>query len=163
MTDDIQSAGSQPEPEDDHRVELRRWVIPAGLVVLVVALVAVALYRGPTTFDPTTPEGAVQEYLQAVADGRWEDAFAVLDPEAFADCEPSDMMIGVTEPFTATHEGTTYVGDRAGVEVKLRFGDPGGIGSGWETWERFELIESDGFWYITGDPWPYFRWSCERL
>ncbi len=168
MTDDIPPTEPPPaEPdfhEDGYRIPTARWAVPAGLVVLVVILVAVALVRGPTTFDPTTPEGAVQDYLLAITQERWEDAFAVLDPESFSNCEPRDILAGGNlQPFTAVHDGTNQGAGRASVQVRLRFSDQGGFGGAWENWERFELIETDGFWYITGDPWPYFRWSCERF
>jgi hypothetical protein len=24
----------------------------------------------------------------------------------------------------------------------------------------FELLDDDDFWWIVGDPWPYFTWEC---
>lgn len=167
MTDDIQPTGADSHEddteEDGNRIPTARWAVPAGLVVVVVALVTVALLRGPTLFDPTTPEGAVQDYLLAITEERWEDAFAVLDPQSFPDCEPDDIMAGEIRPFTAVHDRTEQQAGRTLVSVSLRFGDQGAIGGGWESWEQFVLIERDGFWYITGEPWPYFHWSCERF
>lgn len=154
--------GAQPEDDSSFQVPTLRWAVPAVLVVAVVALVAVALLRGPSSFDPTTPEGAVQDYLLAISDQRWEDAFAVLDPDSFPGCEPEDIRAGHIEPFTATHDGTRIQAGRAMVDVRLRFSDQGGIGGGWESWEQFTLVERDSFWYITGEPWPYFHWNCVR-
>lgn len=164
MTDDAQPTVTPTDDQieqEGYLIPTARWAIPAGLVVLVIALVAVALLRGPTHFDPTTPEGAVQDYLVAITEERWEDAFAVLDPESFSNCEPGDIRAGDVQPFTAVHDGTSQQGTQTLVSVRLRFGDQGGIGAGWESWEQFVLIERDGFWYLTGEPWPYFRWSCE--
>jgi hypothetical protein len=129
----------------------------------VVALVAIALTRGPTSFDPTSPEGAVQDYLLAVSQSRWDDAYAILDPEAFEGCEPSDIAAAGAQEFTAVHDSTETAGINTVVTVRLMFGDAGPFGSGWEQPERFILVERDGFWYITQDPWPYFRWSCEQF
>lgn len=168
MTDDSQPTEAFPaEPEyeeDGYRIPTARWAVPAGLVIVVVALVAIALLRGPTHFDPTTAEGAVQDYLLAINEARWEDAFAVLDPESFPNCEPQDIFAGGNvQPFSAVHDGTDQQAGSTLVNVRLRFGDQGGIGGGWESWEQFVLIERDGFWYITAEPWPYFRWSCEEF
>lgn len=161
----------------------RRWAVPAGIGVAVVALVVVALVRDPLTLDPDSPEGTVQEYLQAISDERWEDAYAVLDPERFAGCGPSDIASNAPgQPFTASlqpPEGvvqerfeaippgdgptstTTPPDEETIVEVTLRFGDSGPFGSGgWTSYEVFDLVSRDDFWWISGDPWPYFSWRC---
>ena len=62
---------------------VRGWLVPVGAAVLIVALVAVALVREPAQLDPNTPEGTVQVYLQAISDGDYEGAFAVLDPDFY--------------------------------------------------------------------------------
>ncbi|MCI0544521.1 MAG: hypothetical protein L0Z49_08785 [Actinobacteria bacterium] len=145
-------------------VPLSSWLVPTAAVVGVVVLVAIALLRGPTTFDPTTPEGAVQEYLVAIEGSQWEDAFAILDPDSFAECDPEDIAAnGEQQPFTAVHDNTEISGDTAFVLVRLQFGDQGPLGTGWTQQEQFTLTESDGFWYLTQDPWPYFRWACEQF
>jgi hypothetical protein len=154
---------AETEDFEERRVPVRSWAIPAIGIVAVIGLVAVALSRGPTTFDPTTPEGAVQEYLLAVSQGQWEQAFNILDPDSFDGCEPSDIAAAGQQSFTAVHESTDANDINATVLVRLRFGEMGLFGSGYESTEQFSLIESDGFWYITQDPWPYFRWSCEQL
>lgn len=159
----------------------RKWAIPAGIAVAVVALVVVALVRDPVTLDPDSPEGTVQEYLQAISDERWEDAHGVLDEQRFVGCDPSDIASNAPrEPFTASLQapegfvqerfeeipqgatGTTTAPDaETAVEVTLRFGDTGPFGSGgWTTYEVFDLVSRDGFWWISGDPWPYFSWRC---
>lgn len=161
-----------------------RWVVPAGIAAVVVALVIVALVRDPVQLDPDTPEGTVQGYLQAVSEERWEDAYEVLDPQRFADCGPADIAAQAPgEPFTASLqagdgsmvverfeesgggdvETTTTTPPEADVAVgvTLRFADSGPFGSGgWTTFEVFEVVSRDGFWWISGDPWPYFGWSC---
>lgn len=167
MTNDTPPTEAPPDDQvdeqDGYRIPTARWAVPAGLMILVIGLVAAALLRGPTHFDPITPEGAVQDYLLAITEQRWEDAFAVLDPQSFPDCQPEDIMAGDVRPFTAVHDGTSQQGAETLVSVRFRFNDQGGIGGGWESWEQFVLIERDGFWYITGEPWPYFRWGCEEF
>ncbi|MFQ5523944.1 MAG: hypothetical protein ACE5F5_10245 [Acidimicrobiia bacterium] len=155
------------------------WLIPGVIALATVLLVVIALVREPAKLDPDTPEGTVQEYLLAVSEERWEDAFAVLDPEFFVGCDAADLARNAPrEPFTAVLRR----GDQRGlarpappndaefgpqgpkadafVEVEIRFGDPGPFSSGYSDYAFFELTEEDGFWWITNDPWPYFAWSC---
>jgi len=142
---------------------LKRWLIPVLVAVAVIALVVIALLRGQIQFDPTSPEGAVQEYLQAIVDKRWEDALAVLDPQAFETCGPEHISSHVwDQEFTASHVGTNYGSTFTFVEVQFEYRDGGPWGGGgW--WEQFTLFEENGLWYITDDPWPNFRFSCSRF
>lgn len=151
-----------------------RWLVPAALAVVVLVLVVVALVRDPQVLDPATPEGVVQTYLQAISDQRWEDAYAALDPAALADCDPLDISASTpSQPFTAslgsgrgrepeitTTNGTGPAEATTRVGVTLRFGSDGLFSSSWETSEIFRLVDKEGRWLITGDPWPYFSWAC---
>lgn len=141
-----------------------QWPIPAGIGLLVVVLVVVALVREPVELDPGTPEGTVQEYLQALGDGDYERAIGLLEPERFEDCTPAHLArFTPDEPFTATLESTPRDETdetRAFVDVRMRFGTNGLFGSSWETYESFTLVNEDGFWWITEDPWPHFGWEC---
>ncbi|TDI55747.1 MAG: hypothetical protein E2O96_04660, partial [Acidobacteria bacterium] len=66
--------------------EKARWLWPLGIGLTVVALAIVALVREPVQLDPSTPEGTVQEYLQAISDEDYNKAFELLDPEGFEGC-----------------------------------------------------------------------------
>jgi len=156
------------------------WLVPGIIGLGTVLLVAVALVREPARFDPDTPEGKVQEYLQAIGEERWDDAFAVLDPDYYQGCGPADLARSVPrEPFTAVLAGdedgsfdrfaesppppggtVESVTPDAVVEVILRFGEPSPFESSYTEYIFFELIQGDGFWWITGDVWPYFVWAC---
>lgn len=156
------------------------WLIPGVIGLGTVLLVVVALVREPAQFDPDTPEGTVQEYLQAIGEERWEDAFAVLDPDYYQGCGPADLAKSAPrEPFTAVLAGdedgsfdrsaeippppggtVEPVTPDAVVEVILRFGEPGPFESSYTEYIFFELVQEDGFWWITGDVWPRFAWRC---
>lgn len=142
------------------------WLLPAGIGLLVLVLVLVALVRDPVQLDPETPDGTVQEYLQAISDDDYETAFDLLHPDEFEDCVPSDIERQASnEPFTASLESDVEPvsgEDRAIINVRMRFGTDGPFGSGWETFESFELVSEDGFWWITGEPWPYFSFECRQ-
>lgn len=140
-----------------------KWLWPVIIGSAVVALVVVALVREPVQLDPATPEGTVQEYLQAISDEDYEAAFELLDPDSFEGCDPLDIQrAGWPDTFTATLPGeqSDHTGERTFVDVTLRFGSGGVLGTGWESRETFVLVASDGLWWIAEDPWPYFRWAC---
>ena len=142
---------------------VRGWLVPVGAAVLIVALVAVVLVREPAQFDPSTPEGTVQEYLQAISDGDYERAFAVLDPEFYEGCDPSSLAIYCQDNFTARIEGGRKPddSDTAFVRVSMTFRDGGPFGSQWTDHQSFTVIRQDDSWRITGeDVWPYFAWDC---
>ncbi len=152
--------------------------MPAGLALLVTALVVIALVRGPATFDPETPEGAVQEYLVAIKEDRWDDAVEVIHEDWRGSCQGRDLessdpgnfsaelgssALGfggvVEERFVDIEQGTspTTPEETTMVEVTIQRGGPGG----WNEHVSFELGREDGFWWLIGDPWPYFVWSCQ--
>lgn len=158
--------------------ELPGWLLPAGLAVLVAALVVIALTRGPTQFDPDTAEGAVQEYLSAVNEERWDDALEVLHEDWRAGCDGSDLAASSPGPFTATLRADSelnrpfsddFVAIPSGpgetpptvpdevtrVEVSIRQGE------GFTNHVVFELVDDGEFWWLVGDPWPHFIWNCE--
>ena len=142
----------------------QRWLLPAGIGVLIAVLVVVALVRDPIVLDPSTPEGTVQEYLQAISDNDYETAVGILHPEEFEGCGPADLArFGPEQPFTASLETDepSADGERARVSVRIRFGTDGLFNSGGETWESFELVSEDGIWWIAGEPWPHFFWECQ--
>lgn len=168
----------------ESRTTSRRWPLPVGLVVLVVTLVVIALTRGPVNLDPDTPEGAVQEYLLAIHERRWEDAVAVIHPGWLGACEGQDLATFADPDFTAeltegetdgfdfvpVREETESIGvdarteDLPGpdtqIEVIISHDDSGPFGSSWNEYVVFELINEDDFWWVSGDPWPYFIWNC---
>jgi hypothetical protein len=155
----------------------RSWLLPAGLVALVVVLVVIALVRGPVTLDPDTPEGTVQEYLQAIRDERWEDAISVIDADWLGSCQASDLEQWADTDFTAKlgteQTDTLRFVDVAPspsdgslpepteqVEVTISHVSGPGLGSSWDEYVMFQLLERDDFWWLADDPWPYFVFNC---
>ena len=158
--------------------ELPGWLLPTGLAVLVAALVVIALTRGPTEFDPDTAEGAVQEYLSAINEERWDEAIEVLHEDWREGCDGSDLAASSPGPFTATlrtdgefsgpfnddfvalprgagETPPTVPDEVTRVEVNIRHGE------GFTDHAMFELVDDGGFWWLVGDPWPHFIWNCE--
>lgn len=161
---------------------MRNWVVPTGFVIGVVALSAIALLREPAQFDSSTPEGTVQEYLQAISDEDYDRAFEVLHQESFDGCDGQDIARSAPSDFRSAslrsegsgfnevHFEPEFTGSRefidpeVWVEVIIQRGDGGGLfGGGWDEWASIGLIDDDGFWWIVGDPWPHFVWSCAQF
>jgi hypothetical protein len=132
-------------------------VLVAGLVVVLAVGIVATLVREPTALDPSTPEGVVQGYLQAVFDEDWSTARDSLAPVTARRCSTVDFRRAwVPTSLTAVLDDVRTTADGAEVDVGLRQvqgPDPLG-GGGYELSETFELIEVDGEWLITGWPWP---------
>ncbi|MFO7299925.1 MAG: hypothetical protein DIU67_007010 [Actinomycetes bacterium] len=144
---------------DNQTPRIPHWAAPVALAVLVVVLGAVALLRGEGNPDPMTPEGALHLYLEGIADSDYDQALRFLDPESFAGCTADDIdrSVGFTNPFTAIHLDTNERNGRATVRMEFRFGQ--GLGS-YSQHEDFDMVQRDGFWYVTGNPWPIYWDSC---
>ena len=141
-----------------------RWLIGAGAVAFVLVLAFIALAREPVLLDAGSPEGVVQRYLQAVSDGDYNAAFDYLDPDFYEGCDATALARSAPdEPFSASIEDEEASPDHPLVAVTLRFGSGGGpFGSGWTSYEQFELVRVSGSWLITGEAWPYFSWDCRK-
>lgn len=139
-----------------------RWlgVVAAVTVVLVVASVLVAQLAGrEAELAPDTPEGTVQAYLQALADGDANLAYSFYSPALQERCEPSNvrdsLRFGVEE-FRATLGDVIDRGDTVEVVVDLtQFYGDGPFGRGESTFQQvFVLEEVDGEWVFVEAPWP---------
>ena len=140
------------------------WAGPALLGGLIIILAIVALIREPVELDPDTPEGIVQQYLQAVSNEDYELAIGFLDPDLYQDCEGSDLERYGPEQFTATIDDTNVstTSRHSEVTVSMEFGSGGPFGGGWSSQEVFRLTASEGSWFITDEPWPYIFWECKE-
>lgn len=154
------------------------WLLPVILGIAVVVLVAIALSRGPVSLDPDTAEGTVQEYLVAISEERWDDAVAVIHDDWRGICRGEDLAAFSQGDFSAElgvpsgvggfgvggqvfeEGGPTIPANTTQVDVTITHDQGGGIGSSWEEFVVFEVSDDGDFWWIVGDPWPYFVWNC---
>lgn len=155
------------------------WLLPLGLGVIVVILVVIALARGPASFDPDTAEGTVQEYLLAIDEGRWDDAVEIVHEDWRGNCSGTDLESFGPGEFTAELGNETGFDDVARfgevpedgipaipedateVEVTINHRTGAGLGSGWSEVATFDLVDDGELWWLVGDPWPHFVWSCQ--
>ena len=138
------------------------WVLGALVAVAVVVGAVVGGLRGPAALDRDSPEGAVQGYLDAVLDRDYAEAVAYLSEQTAERCPASAFReTWVPDDLAAHLEGVQVEGDRAEVRVRLRAAaDPPPFDAGFESTEAFTLVEEDGVWRLTGEPWPLY--SCRE-
>ena len=137
-----------------------------GAAVVIVGLLLIALTREPVSLDPNTPEGAVQNYLQAIADRDYEGAFNLIHPDWTEGCTSADLAASAPQnSFSAAISDTETEQNNAFVTVTMREGATSGpFDAGLSTYpEFFELENTTGQWLLTGYPWPYFEWRCDGL
>jgi len=129
-------------------------VLVAIGVIVVVALVVVLTRGSAAPLDPSTPEGVVQRYAQAVADGDDDAALDYLAPTSELECYDYDTG---AERARLTFVNTDIAGGRATVTVKLTTTYGYGLfGSSQSTYEeRFELEKNGADWQITEAPYEF--------
>ena len=144
-----------------------RWVL-AGLAALCVALVIAALISvalRPTAplLPPNTPEGTIQRYVMAIADGDFAEAKGyVKNSAATGLCDPYSVD---SQDLNLDLVNTSVNGNGAVVTVHFvesssAFGSLLGMGNYPET---FELSKSGNEWRITSAPWQVTLCTDEEM
>ena len=135
-----------------------------GIVVAaiaVVSLIAVFAVKEPTAdLDKGSPEGVVQQYLNAAIDKDFDQAKSFLASDTKCTADDFDrayiqdsIRIGLSD---AT---STETSAKVTVTIETSNGDPFG-GSYAET-QTFRLVKEDSGWKITGIPCPTYEWGGE--
>ena len=142
-----------------------------GAIVALVVLVTVALLSTsePETYEPGTPEAALQEFLEAGFDGNTDAMFNLLTTESRAACEKArdrnrfdddayfDGLRAELLDMTATGSTAT---------AKVRFHESSGNdpfdNATWSYDEKFWLERVDGAWLIDRGGWPWSIEDCTR-
>ena len=139
---------------------LPSWVLPVAGVVMVVALVAIGLARGPADLEPSTPEGTVQLYVQALVEGDFETASSYWSDVG---CIPtSTVPTGGAPDVSATLMGVDGNDIEASVTVRLTENSQDPLGGLFEYDEYFSLIRNGEEWTIRQPAWPYYDIPCEE-
>lgn len=128
-----------------------------AVVVLAVAAGLVVANREAPALDPTSPEGVVQAYLEAVIDGDVDGAFALLSPTA--GCDISDVGTAyLPESVRVVVLQTDVDGDEAVVRVEVTENPGNGLfeGSGFKHDERISLRRTGGTWQVEASSWLLF-------
>lgn len=140
-----------------------RWLIGLLAVAGVLAVAALVLSEAgqrPADLDASSPEGVVQRYLTAVAEGDDDALRETLHSERLRECrdgEPGLDLDHRSPDFTAELRDVERDDDEAEVTVRIteHHGEPPFDSGGYDHTEVFELGRDDGAWRVTGESWPY--------
>jgi hypothetical protein len=141
-----------------------RWLLLAAVVVVLVIAAGVGASvtgGGARTYPEGSPERAVQQYLQAVAENDAARATEFLSADLAKRCVdyPRDAISNRgRQSVRATLEETTLRNGTASVRVTLieSYGsDP--FGGGESTFSTvFDLRQEGGAWRFSQSPWPLY-------
>ena len=131
-----------------------------GLIVGAISIVAVILVvaiKAPTPqLDVNSPEGTVQQYLQAVTDRDFDTALTYLATDSKCKIEDFDRAY-IQESVRIGLGETTEMETRATVKVTVESSNGDPFGGSYTENQSFRLVNSDAGWKITGIPWPTYE------
>lgn len=136
-------------------------IVVGCVVLLAIVASVVAANRSEPSFDPATPEGTVQGYLQAVSEDDAQAAMSYLASDT--ECDVSDLQrAAVSDSARVVLVDVEIAGDEADVEVEVTYSSQGGPFDAYEWSENltFELVREAGDWALVGEPWPLY--FCRR-
>jgi hypothetical protein len=152
MDDEVMESNPPAKPDRT----LLAILIAVGLLVVVALVVVLVRGTARESFAPTTPEGVVQRYAQAVIDGDDETAGQYLvEPSDECDYyDPGERNLRLT--FRSTDTSPT----EATVRVTVTTSYSGGLFSDYEysNDDQFRLVKSGDSWLIRDTPYEFI--SC---
>lgn len=150
-----ESESSAPTPAVPPQSTDRTLVVVLSIVaVLVVAALIAVFARGAAPqFDPSTPEGTVQAYANAVVSNDLEAARAMhVASHTDEGCIPSFGWSTISLRLALVD--TQISGDSAVVTVTVTEGYSGPFSGDYSYDDRFELVRgSGGEWFVSVAPW----------
>jgi len=125
--------------------------------IAIVALIVVLAVKEPTAeLDEGSPEGVVQQYLNAAIDKNFDQAKSFLASDTKCTADDFDrayiqnsIRIGLSD---AT---STEVSAKVTITIETSNGDP--FGGSYSESQTFRLVKEESGWKITGIPWPTYE------
>jgi uncharacterized protein YsxB (DUF464 family) len=135
-----------------------------GIVVAaisIVALIAVLAVKETTPqLDAKTPEGTVQQYLQAVSERDFDSAITYLTSDTKCNLEDFDQAY-LQDSIRISLSDTSITGDSASVKVSIENSNGDPFGGTYTESQAFRLTKTDSGWKISGIPWPTYQCGGE--
>ncbi|HNP16709.1 MAG: hypothetical protein KF739_00500 [Cryobacterium sp.] len=130
-------------------------IVSVIAAVVVLALIVVFTRGAPAALDPSTPQGVVQSYSQAVIAGDRTTAMDLLTATVREKCDRADPYPTTSQRVTLV--STTVTGHNAVVQVSISSNSGGGPfgGSEYQSEGRFTLVSEGGSWRIDSAPWEF--------
>lgn len=147
----------EPTPRAKPDRTLLAILIAVGLLVVIALVVVLARSGARESLDPTTPEGVVQRYAQAIIDRDFETADEYLSGRS-DECDYYDRG---SVDLRLTLQSTEISGSNATVWVTISMSYGGGpFSSGEYSYDdQFRLVKSGTSWLIEDTPYEFI--SCE--
>jgi hypothetical protein len=132
------------------------------LAVLIAAIFAVALIFAISSGNTVkilksgTPEATVQKYLQALNDGRNEDAASLF--ASTSKCSAEDIDRAYIDQNAQVLLDKTVIGNNnsAIVYISIQRNDAPLMADPYTETQDYRLVKEDGIWKIAGIPWPLY-------
>ena len=132
------------------------------LAVLIAAIFAIALIfaissqNSVKVLDDGTPEATVQSYLQALNDGRSEDAAALFASASSCTVEDIDRAY-IDKNAQVSLDKTVMTNETSAiVYVSIQRNDAPLLADPYTESQDYRLIKEDGIWKLSGIPWPLY-------
>lgn len=152
----VPADGPASPPENTGAGSRRVLLILLAVIgaVVVASLLAVLLRGEPAPLDPSTPEGVVQAYANAVIDGDIDTAQELLVSEIADDCR---RVPAGTDDYRVTLLESDVRDDSARVRVLIvTTYDSGSLGGdSYESEDVFLLTQESGQWRVEAVPWQF--------
>lgn len=135
-----------------------------AVVLLAVVAGLIVANRSAPPLDPDSPEGVVQQYLEAVIDDDYSSALGLVSPSLGCDVSDIAEMRPYSGSLHVVLDTVRIDGERAVVTLDVTEGgggDPFGS-SGYTRSERIVLEQEEGAWRIASAPWLLYACS-DRL
>lgn len=135
----------------------RALVLLTTLVTTLLGVAVVLALRSPPDFDPLTPEGTAQVYVQAVLDGDEDIAFSVFTETLRDECTTSEMRRVIPPHARIVIKKTEIDGADAELELEITetYGEgPFDLGSSYSFDETLVMERQGDRWLIAELPWP---------
>lgn len=128
-------------------------ILSVIVAIVIVAVIVVFTRGGPTEFDPSTPEGVVQGYTNAVISEDDVAALGLLTSDIRENCDRTHPH-GL-KGLLMTIDSTKIFDDTAVVRVTMEQSSGGGLygGSSYVYDERFDLVLEGNDWKLESTPW----------
>lgn len=135
----------------------RVLVVISTLVTALLGVAVVLALRAPPEFDPLTPEGTAQGYLQAVLEGDENLASSFLTETLRDECTMSEMRHVMPGDARIVIKHTEIDGMDAELELEITetYGEgPFDFGSSYSFDETLVMERRGDRWLIAEVPWP---------
>ena len=127
----------------------------AALVLATAIVVVVVNNTTEKTYDVNSPEGTVQNYLEAVYAGDNAKASGYISSTSFCTVEDLDQMGVQTKP-RILFDTSSITGNTAQVKINVEIDNGGPMGNLVNESHTLRLVRFGTGWQLTGIPWPLY-------